>query len=159
MSTTETSGDGFGGDPVVNSRFLFEVDGVEIGVFAEARGLELRVEVATYDEGGENGYTHKLPGRLTWPHIILKRGVTDSDALFSWVRKSAGDDFASNNNKLTRCTAAITILGPDNARLRAWELQDAFAVRWTGPTFDASGGDVLEEELEIAHHGFRSKTF
>jgi phage tail-like protein len=159
MSTTGAGGDSSGLEPAVSSRFLFEVDGVEIGVFAQVSGLELRVEVASYDEGGENGYTHQLPGRLTWPHIILRRGVTDTDALFSWVRKSAGNDFAANNNKLTRCTAAITILGPDNSRLRAWELQDAFAVHWTGPKFDVTSSDFLEEELEIAHHGFRSKTF
>jgi phage tail-like protein len=154
-----TRHDGFDGEPAVSSRFLFEVDGVEIGVFSEVEGLELRVDVATYDEGGKNGYTHKLPGRLSWPHIVLRRGVTDSDALFSWVRKSSGDDFTANNNKLTRCTAAITVVGNDDSRLRAWELQDAFAVRWTGPKFDVSGSDPLQEELEVAHHGFRSKTF
>ena len=100
--------DGFSGDTPVANRFLFEVDGVEIGVFTEVSGLELKVEVESYQEGGENSFVHKLPGRISWPHIVLKRGVTDSDALFSWVNKSAGDGFAANGNKLTRCTGAIT---------------------------------------------------
>ena len=42
--------------------FLFEVDGVQIGVFQEVSGLELQVAVKEYEEGGENGFVHKFPG-------------------------------------------------------------------------------------------------
>jgi phage tail-like protein len=150
---------GFKGEIPNSSSFLFEVDGVQIGVFAEVTGLEVRVDVATYREGGENGFVHKLPGRMNWPHIVLKRGVTDSDALFSWVNKTAGSGFADNQNKVTRSTGAITVIGSDGSRLRSWDLQGVFAVRWTGPRFNAGGSDSLDEELELAHHGFTSKTF
>ncbi len=151
--------DGFHGDTPVASRFLFEVDDIEIGVFTEVSGLELKVAVEEFQEGGENSFTHQLPGRISWPHIVLKRGVTDSDALFKWVNQSAGDAFAANGNRLTRSTGAITIVNTKNERERAWEFSEVFAVRWTGPNFDVTSGEPLQEELEIAHHGFRSKTF
>jgi phage tail-like protein len=141
------------------SSFLFEVDGVSIGTFSEVQGLEVTVGVTTYAEGGENGFLHQLPGRMTWPNIVLRRGVTDSDALFAWVNKSAGSGFASNSNKLERSTGAITALSSAGSRLRTWELQGVFAVRWTGPSFDVDGEGGLSEEIELAHHGFRSKTF
>lgn len=149
---------GFGGEIPTETSFIFEVDGVEIGVFSEVSGLEVRVEVATYNEGGENGFIHQLPGRMTWPNIVLKRGVCDSDALFAWVSKTAGSGFSSNNNKLTRSTGAITAIGSDKSRLRAWNLQGVFAVRWTGPRFNSSSNEPLNEELELAHHGFTSQT-
>lgn len=150
---------GFNGEMPSRSSFLFEVDGVQIGMFGEVSGLEVNVEVATYVEGGTNGYAHKLPGRMEWPNIVLKRGITDSDALFSWVNKTAGPGFESNKNKLTRSTGAITVIGSDGSRLRSWNLQDVFAVRWRGPSFDVSSGDRLDEELELAHHGFTAKTY
>ena len=121
---------GFKGELPTASSFLFEVDGQQIGVFSQVSGLEVRIEVATYQEGGENGYVHNLPGRMTWPHVVLRRGVTDSDALFAWVNKTAGSGFSANNNSLTRSTGAITVIGSDGSRLRAWELQGVFAVRW-----------------------------
>jgi phage tail-like protein len=139
--------------------FLFEVDGVQIGVFQEVSGLELSVSVKEYEEGGENGYVHKFPGRASWPHIVMKSGVTNSDALFQWVSQSSGDGFAAAGNKITRCTGAITALGTDGARLRSWDIQGAFPVRWRGPNFNAGSTDALQEELEIAHHGFVSNTF
>jgi phage tail-like protein len=126
---------------------------------SEVSGLELHVGVEEYQEGGENGYVHKFPGRMTWPHIVMKAGVTNSDALFQWVNKSSGAGFASSGNKITRCTGAITALGTDGKRLRAWELEGAFPVRWTGPRFSVGSNEALQEELEIAHHGFKSKTF
>jgi phage tail-like protein len=150
---------GIKGEIPNSSSFLFEVDGVQIGVFSQVSGLEVRIDVATYEEGGENGYVHHLPGRMTWPHITLKRGVTDSDALFSWVNQTAGSGFSTNGNKVTRSTGAITVIGSDGTRLRAWELQGVFAVRWTGPRFDTGSNDSLSEELELAHHGFTSKTY
>lgn len=150
---------GFKGETTSRSGFLFEVDGVQIGMFSQVSGLELKVDVVTYEEGGTNGYVHKLPGRMTWPHVVLHRGLTDSDALFAWVNKTSGPGFESNSNKLTRDTGAITAIGSNGNRLRAWELQGVFAVRWTGPRFDVVSGEALEEELELAHHGFTSKTF
>jgi phage tail-like protein len=150
---------GIHGDVPVASRFLLEIDGVEIGVFREVNGLELTVAVEEHHEGGQNGFAHKLPGRMTWPNLVFRRGITDSDALFSWVQKSAGEGFATNGNKLQRSTGAITVLASDDARLRSWSVDDAFPVRWTGPRLDVASGDALEEELEIAHHGFKAKTF
>ena len=150
---------GFNGEMPIQSSFLFEVDGVQIGMFSEVSGLEVNVEVATYAEGGENGFVHQLPGRMSWPHIVLRRGVTQSDALFAWVNKTSGAGFGANGNKLTRSTGAITTIGTDGSRLRSWELQGVFAIRWVGPRFAVDRYEHLEEELELAHHGFTSKTF
>lgn len=155
---TDTSA-GFKGEFPSSNGFIFEIDGVQIGMFSQVSGLELRVEVATYQEGGENGYVHQLPGHITWPNVVLRRGVTDSDALFAWVNKTAGSGFAANGNKVTRNTGAITAIGSDGSRLRSWELQEVIAVRWTGPNFDINNDGTLDEELELAHHGFVSKTF
>ena len=150
---------GFKGEIPSASSFLFEVDGVQIGMFAEVSGLEVRIDVTTYREGGENGFEHRLPGRMSWPNILLRRGVCQSDALFSWVNKTAGPGFASAGNKLERSTGAITVIGSDGSRLRSWEPHDVFAVRWSGPRFAAGENSELDEELELAHHGITSKTF
>lgn len=148
--------DSFDGQRVTAATFLVEVDGVEIGHFMEVSGLELTVGVEEIQEGGENSFVHKLPGRMTWPNLVLKRGITQNDALIKWVNKSSGEQFAANGNKLTRSTAAITLVGPSGTRLRAWNFDGAFPVKWTGPSFAVASDDMAVEELEIAHHGFRA---
>jgi len=149
--------DGFDGQQVTSATFLFEVDGVEIGHFMEINGLEVNVGVEELEEGGENSFVHKLPGRMSWPNITLKRGVTQNDALLTWLNKSSGEQFAASGNKLSRSTAAITLTGAAGQRLRAWEFAGAFPIRWKGPDFAADSNDWATEELEITHHGFRAK--
>jgi phage tail-like protein len=150
--------DALGGDLPMGDRFLFEVDGVEIGVFREVTGLQVTVNMVEVAEGGQNGFTHKLPSRMTWPNITFKRGLTQSDALFDWLQKSSGEGFAGNENKLTRSTGAVTAIDLTGTRLRSWDFLDVFPVRWKGPDFVTGSTSPLEEELEVAHHGFRSRT-
>lgn len=145
-----------GGDPTLGSRFLFEVDGVEIGLFASVVGLEVSSRVVEVVEGGQNGFVHRLPGRLEWPTITFTRGLTDADALFDWMNKTSGEGFAAAGSKLVRSTGAITAIAGSGTRLRAWSLEGVYPVRWTGPRFSTTSDDPLTEELEIAHHGFRS---
>ena len=142
-------------DALSSGKFLFEVDGVELGRFTEVSGLSVEVAVETIEEGGENSFVHKLPGRMSWPNIVLKQGVTRGDELFKWLAKSSGEGFSGQGNKLGRTAAAVVLLALDGASLRRWTLADAFAVKWTGPSFSTTSSDPATEELEIAHHGFR----
>jgi phage tail-like protein len=147
-----------GGDGQVGGNFLLEVDGVEIGMFQSVSGLQVTVQTEDLVEGGQNGFTRKLPSRMEWPNIVLSRGLIQSDNLFDWISKTSGEGFAASGNKLQRCTGAITALGQDGTRLRAWNLANCFPVRWKGPEFNVTSNDALSEELEITHEGFRSET-
>jgi phage tail-like protein len=149
------SNDGFDAERITAATFLFEVDGVEIGRFMEVSGLEVEVKVEELEEGGQNSFVHRLPGRMSWPNIRLKRGITQNDTLLEWLNKSSGEKFAAGGNRLARSTAAITLLGPSGTRLRTWSFDGAFPVKWTGPQFATSSTDMAVEELEITHHGFR----
>jgi phage tail-like protein len=147
-----------GGDLAVAANFVFEVDGVEIGSFKQITGLQMTVTTQEYVEGGQNQYVQQFPTGIRWPHLVFTRGLVNSDALFTWVGKSSGEGFAGNQNKLTRSTGAVTVLGNDGARLRSWEFEGVFAVAWSGPTLSADAADALTETLEVAHNGFRAKT-
>lgn len=136
--------------------FLFEVDGVEIGSFMEVNGLEVSVETEDVQEGGQNSFVHKLPGRMTWPNITLKRGATRSNELLKWLNESSGETFAANGNKVARKTAAITLVDRSGKRITSWDFDGAFPVKWSGPSFATSSGEAPTESLEITHHGFRA---
>lgn len=146
-----------GGDVTSANRFIFELDGTEIGVFREVVGLEVTVAVDEFAEGGQNAYTHRVPGRMSWPNLVFRRGLTDSNALFEWLERSSGEGFAAEGNKLTRSTGAVTAIDTAGLRLRSWEFIDVFPVRWRGPDFAIGSPTPLEEELEVAHHGFRAR--
>ncbi len=136
--------------------FIFEVDGQQIGMFKEVSGLRADITVEMLEEGGQNNFVHKLPGRLSWPNLVMRRGVTNTDNLFKWLLKASGDGFEGAGKKVERTTVAVTLMDHGGKRVQAWELVEAFPVRWEGPQLAADANAPAMEELEIAHHGFRS---
>jgi phage tail-like protein len=143
--------------PPFSGRFKLQVDQLEIGAFTEVAGLAVTIEVEEVVEGGQNQFTHKLPKSLKWPNITLKRGITDGNELFKWLASCSGDGL-EHEGQVTRRNATISVLDSTGAHVvRAWTLQDAFPVRWTGPRFAASSRDLAVEELELAHHGFAAE--
>ena len=111
----------------------------------ECSGLTVEYEVLEYQEGGENRFVHKFRGRLKYPNLVLKRGVTYEDALLKW--------FSTRRTATKRGTVTLTLLGADGKAVRSWAFAGAFPVKWQGPTLNAKSTNVATETLEIAHHG------
>jgi phage tail-like protein len=143
-------------DPPFAGKFVFTLDGLTIGAFTEVSGLSVLIEVEELAEGGQNQYTHRLPGRLKWPNLVLKRGITDSDNLFEWLQSCSGEGLNGAGNKVRRRNGAVTLLDAAGEPVRSWKFTDAYPVKWTGPRLSASSRDLAVEELEVCHCGFRA---
>lgn len=143
-------------DPPFVGKFTFEIDGMTIGAFTEVSGLSVQVDVEELAEGGQNGYTHKLLGRMKWPNLVFKRGLTDTDALFEWLLTSSGDGLAKAGNQIKPRNGKISVLDAAGQAMRTWTILEAKPVKWTGPRLAASSRDLAIEELEVCHSGFRS---
>jgi phage tail-like protein len=141
-------------DPPFVGRFTFNVDGLVIGAFTEVSGLSVQIETEELAEGGQNQYTHKLPGRMKWPNLVLKRGITDTDNLFEWFQKCSGDGLAAQHNTIERHNGSISLLDAAGKTVRRWNFLDAYPVKWTGPRLAATSRDLAVEELEVCHCGF-----
>jgi phage tail-like protein len=142
-------------DPPFVGNFRFEIDGTLIGAFTEVTGLAVQIDVEELAEGGQNGYTHKLLGRMKWPNLVFKRGLTDTNALFEWLLECSGEGLSGKQNKVTPRNGKIVVLGADRKTpVRTWTIREAKPVKWTGPKLAASSRDLAIEELEVCHSGF-----
>lgn len=137
--------------PSSAGRFKFSVGGVEIGTFIEVSGLQVERQVEEVPEGGRKGVL-RFPGGLSHPNVVLKRGVTNDDALLGWLRET--QDALDGGGRFTKQTGSVELLDAKGDTVRAWTFSEAFPVRWAGPTLAVSSNEVATEELEIAHDGF-----
>ncbi len=134
-------------DPVGELRFKVRLPGVELGRFRECTGLAAEIEVKDYNEGGVNDRVHKLPTRMKYPNLVLKRGVTYEDALLKWLWKT--------QREAQRINVTVSLVGPDGKDVRSWVFNEAFPIKWTGPNMNASSNQVATETLEIVHAGLQ----
>jgi phage tail-like protein len=127
--------------------FKVQIDNCPLGTFAKCEGLKATYAVKSYEEGGQNGFVHQLPGRLSYENITLTRGVnSESLGLAAW--------FASYQSMVKRSTGRITVLDPNGAEVITWSLMGVFPVTWSAGAVEAGATGVLIETLVIAHEGF-----
>ena len=127
-------------------RFYVEIAGVPQAVFTEVSGLQIETEITEYEEGGNNDFVHRLPGRTKIGNITLKRGMTSSNELLQWFLKIARGSIDRRN---------VTVIMYDSAgkELFRWNFIEAYPVKWTGPQFTAASTEAAVETLELTHNG------
>jgi phage tail-like protein len=135
--------------PCLAFKFLVEIHGIVIAGFSEVSGLQAEVEVETIEEGGVNEYVHKFPKKVKYSNIVLKRGLTDSSALWDWNREVT-------NGKINRKSGAIILLDLEGKQKWRWNFKNAYPVKWSGPEFKADSNAVAIEVLELVHEGLET---
>lgn len=133
--------------PLPAYHFLVEWGGTRVG-FSEVSGLNISVDVNEYREGSDPEYhTRKMPGLSKFSNITLKRGVIKNDNdFFNWINKVVF-------NQPERRDIIIKLLNELHEPVVTWKVQNAFPVKYTGPTLIAHSTNIAIEELEITHEG------
>jgi phage tail-like protein len=130
-------------DQFENFRFRVEIEGIQQAGFTECTGLGSHIEVVEHREGGDiPSASRKLPGRVTYPDIVLKWGVTASRELYDW-------HLAVINGQLQRKNGSVVLLDSDRQEVLRWNFFAAWPSKWDGPTLNAMSNDVAIESLTI----------
>ena len=132
-------------DPFKSFSFLVEIDGVTAAAFRSVSGLAAEAEVIEFRELG-GSHSIKLPGRILYPNVTLRRGLTTSRELWDWWE-------TVRDGTLQRRTLLIALLDDSGQPVLRWTLREAWPVRWELSELDASKNEVAIETLELAHEG------
>lgn len=138
-------------DPLVSSWFGVEFQGQVVGAFRECTGLGSENEVVEYKASGQKGeyVIKKVPGRLKWNNITLKRGITDSMDMWQWrklIEQGQVDQARKNGT--------ITMYNQQGSAVAKWNFINAWPSKLTGPSANAGNNEVAIEELELTHEGY-----
>jgi phage tail-like protein len=91
----------------------------------------------------------KIPGRMKWNNITLKRGITGNMDMWKWREKV-------EKGKVTeaRLNGSVTMHDQDGTAIARWNFINAWPSKLTGPTANATNNEVGVEELEITHETY-----
>jgi phage tail-like protein len=138
-------------DGFANCRFYVRIGNETQAVFTEVGGLQVETTVQDYEEGGNNAFVHRLPGRTKVGNLTLKRGITQGNEFFKWY-----SDVASG--RIDRKNVSLVVFSPKGDVIAQWDFEGAFPIKWVGPQLVADGTALAVETLELAHAGLsRSK--
>ena len=135
-------------DPLVGFHFAVELQGTVTGYFTECSGLGSEHEVIEHKvitEGCQE-LVIKVPGRLKWDNITLKRGITSNMEIWNW-RKQVED----GQVEAARRNGSVIMYNQELKEMARWNFERAWPSKVTGPTPKADSNEIGIEELTITH--------
>lgn len=132
-------------DPYRAFNYVVDIENSPVAGFSEVSGLSAEGDSVPYREGNyaENSVL-QLPGLRKYTNVTLKRGYTQSNALWAWYAAIAAGE---------RDWRAVTITLMDEAHepVLRFDLEAAWINKIEGPAFNASGNEVAIETMELVH--------
>jgi phage tail-like protein len=139
-------------DPYRNFNFTVEIDGIGLSGFSEVIFPSSTIGVVEYREGSDNiSSSRKLPGRVHYGNVVLRRGVSQSSELWDWwnsVRRGTPD----------RRNGVILLLDTDLTAVRRWSFSGAWPCRYDVSPLAGRGEETVIETLELAVESFSLET-
>lgn len=132
-------------DPYRGFNFVVDIDNMPVAGFSEISGLTAEGDPVEYREGNElENHVRKLTGLRKYTNLTFKRGYTQDDTLWSWYAAiAAGQD--------DRRGVAITLMDEAHQPVIRWNAEGAWINKIEGPSFNASGNEVVIESMELCH--------
>ncbi|MGH9070729.1 MAG: phage tail protein [Acidimicrobiales bacterium] len=135
------------GDPLVVGYFSVTIDGRSLGNWTDVELGGVEVAIEQIEEGGNQGFSYQMPGRLKFQNIKLTRLLdSNSSSVASW--------FSSMTGAIKRSQGQIVAHDTQSKPVVTWTFTNAVPVRWTLPTLSSKEANSASESLEIAHEGF-----
>lgn len=137
-------------DPLVAFKFGLEISGKLTGFFTSVGGIGSESEVVEHKIVSEKGETiiQKLPGRLNWTEVTLKRGVTSNIDIWNW-RKLVVDGKVAD----ARTNCSIIAYDQTQKEIARWNFENAWPSKVVGPELDSSSTNYMIEDVTIVHEG------
>ncbi len=137
-------------DPLIGFHYAVEIQGMVTGYFTECSGLGSEHEVIEHkivDDRGKE-VMQKIPGRLKWENVTLKRGITDNMDIWDWRRMVEDGDVEG-----ARANGSIVMFDQHLEEKARWNFENGWPVKVSGPQVKSDSNEIGIEELSIAHEG------
>ncbi len=118
--------------------------------FQEVSGLSVTVNVDTYNEGGENRFVHRLPGRTSYQDLVLKRGMTLVSGVTAWCID------AIENFNYQPTNILISLLNEDHLPVSSWYIANAYPIKYEISGLNAENGQIVVESMTLRYEYYKT---
>ena len=118
--------------------------------FQEVTGLNVDVNLDTYNEGGENRFVHRLPGRTRYSDLILKRGMTLVSGVTAWCVDAIENFNYQPTNML------ISLLNEDHLPVSSWYITNAIPIKYDISGLNAEQNQIVIESITLRYEYYKT---
>lgn len=131
-------------NPYPNFNFAVDIGGGDEIAFAAVEIPAAEIETIEYREGADRtNAARKLPGRVRYGNVVLRRGIDGRLALWQWFKEV-------RDGNPSRRDVTITLLDEARNPVLQWRLRNAWPAKIDPSDLDGKGNEVVVETLELA---------
>lgn len=133
-------------DPLLGFSFSLEVSGKVTGFFTEVSGIGSEHEIVEHKPVTDKGidFIQKIPGRLKYNDITLKRGVTAIKDVWDWRKMVEDGDIAG-----ARASGTITMFNVSGDAIAKWSFEAGWPSKITMPALTSDSNAFVVEEMTV----------
>jgi phage tail-like protein len=137
-------------NPLAGFQYALDIGGKVSGFFQDCSGIGSEHEIIEQKLTDANGrpFIQKLPGRMKWNDVTLKRGITAEMDLWKWRKMVEDGDV---DGARTHCS--IVMMSRTGKPVAQWDFTNAWPSKVSGPELKSDSNDFGVQELVIVHEG------
>lgn len=135
-------------------KFVVEIDSFTYSGFRKCGALESETAVIEQYEGGAL-IPNKSLGRVKFADIMLERGATQDQDMFTWYKQVS--NIAANSGLVDEAykrNVAIRQQDRDGKTLRVWKVKKAFPSKFTAGEWDNDADENVIENITLTYDFF-----
>jgi phage tail-like protein len=142
-------------DPLIGFNFALDLQGTITGYFTECSGIGSEHEIVEHKVVTDKGVevVQKIPGRLKWQDVTLKRGITQDMQIWDWRAIVEKGEVVK-----ARKTCSIVMFDRNYKEVARWNFENAWPSKVTGPSVKADSNEFGVEEVTLVHEGMTRVT-
>ncbi|MEM1358754.1 MAG: phage tail protein [Bacteroidota bacterium] len=123
--------------------------------FQEVSGISVAMETEQIEEGGDNRFTHRIPGRTKYDNLVLKRGLLiRSSGLVKWCEKMLNGNLSQQIVPKTIKVSLLDANTDGKGALMTWVFVSAYPVKWEISSFDATKDELVVDSITFTYSYF-----
>jgi phage tail-like protein len=144
MSTVEP------GEALAASYFYIQFSDLEVVAFRELSGFGSQNDVIVEHQVNAQGRATyvKVPGKLSWENLVLKKGVDASMSLWTWR-----NEIITKGVEGQRKDGQIYLVDVEGKPKTTWKILKGWPCNYVVGAMVPDTSEMLLEEVHIAHEG------
>lgn len=129
---------------LIGSWFGIELDNGVVGLFTEASGFGIEIEVVEITDAKVDTRTRKRPGTTKYQEITLKRTLSPDKKFWDWAKsiRDGKKDFRTNGS--------LVLYDIAGTELSRWTFTNVWPSKWSASDLDVGTDDLMTEEVTLA---------
>lgn len=138
------------GEALAASFFYVELSGLTVVAFRELSGIGSENDVIVQHQTNATGKATyvKVPGKLNWNNIVLKKGIDTDMSLWTWR-----DTIIKQGVDGQKKDGQIYIVDVQGNQKTTWKITNAWPCSYMIGPLVPDTNEMLLEEIHLAHEG------